>query len=66
MVMSGNPNTIHHTFYPLSSSAIFYRTYFKKNEKNTPNAMKNWFKAPKVPDISFGDISLIMTGVIAL
>lgn len=50
-MIRGNPKTIHHIFYPLSSLKIFSRINLKKKVKKTPNAIKNWFKAPSVPEI---------------
>lgn len=51
MVNNGNPNTTYQNDSPLSSSTIFSIINLKKNEKKTPKAMKNWFNAPKVPEI---------------
>ncbi len=66
MVSRGSPNITHQYDSPLSSFRIFSNMYLRKKEKKTPKAMNNWFNAPNVPDISLGEISFIMTGMIAL
>ncbi len=58
-----NPKIICHIAEPSLLSKINESKSLNMQPKNTPKAIINWFNAPSVPEISFGDISLIINGV---
>lgn len=45
---------------------MLWRIKVNKKLKNTPNAMKNWLKAPKDPEYYIGDNYLTYIGIVAL
>ncbi len=65
-VSSVRPNIIYQDDSPELSPVAFFRIYAKMHPVNTPRQTLSWVYDPKVPEISFGDSSLTMSGAMAL
>lgn len=63
MVIRVNPYTMRQC---CSSGLNWTIISWKAKAKNTPKAMKVWFRAPKVAQIYLGEYSLTRRGIMAL